>query len=115
MENEEIRSAAEGSCIPIIENTISIIGGKWSFLVLTQLWVHKKRRFSELQRSLPNVSSKALTDTLRSLEHNGMLTREVFATVPVTVEYSLSEKGADFQKVLHAMQVWGKKWADETM
>ncbi|WP_342603871.1 helix-turn-helix domain-containing protein [Peribacillus sp. FSL E2-0159] len=115
MKNEDDKTTSRSSCIPIIESTISIIGGKWSFLVLVQLWVSKKKRFSELQKSLPKISSKALTDTLRNLENNGMIIREVFPTVPVTVEYSLSEKGADFQNVLHAMEVWGEKWGGESI
>ena len=56
------------------------------------------------------VSTKSLTDTLRHLEENGIVRREAIATVPVTVEYSLTEKGRDFDSVLLAMKDWGSRW-----
>lgn len=67
------------------------------------------RRFNELNREL-NISTKSLTDTLRQLEQNGVIKREAFATVPVTVEYSLTEKGRDFEQVFLAMKFWAGKW-----
>ena len=51
-----------------------------------------------------------MTDTLRHLESNGMVARKIYPTVPVTVEYSLTEKGIDFQFVLKEMNEWGKRW-----
>ncbi|MCL6626317.1 winged helix-turn-helix transcriptional regulator [Alicyclobacillus shizuokensis] len=92
-----------------IEKALTIIGGKWSFLVLKELYTGTKR-FSELQRALPGVSPKALTDTLRHLESHGILERKVYPTVPVTVEYTLTEKGNDFHGVLREMKRWGAKW-----
>ncbi|EPZ52931.1 MULTISPECIES: winged helix-turn-helix transcriptional regulator [Alicyclobacillus] len=92
-----------------IETALNIIGGKWSFLVLKELYSGTKR-YSELQRALPKVSPKALSNTLRHLESNGVVERTVYPTVPVTVEYSLTEKGIDFHSVLVAMKHWGAKW-----
>ncbi len=85
------------------------VGGKWSFLVLTQLYI-SPLRFNQLRRKLDDISTKALTDTLRHLESNDIIHRQVFPTVPVTVEYSLTEKGKDFQTVLIAMYHWGQRW-----
>lgn len=97
------------TCMPPIREALQVLGGKWSFLVLAQLYVNPQR-FNQLRRKLDDVSTKALTDTLRHLEHNEIIYRKVFPTVPVTVEYSLTEKGRDFQTVLIEMYNWGQKW-----
>lgn len=92
-----------------IEKALGVLGNKWSFLVLRELY-KGKRRFSELQRELHGVSPKSLTDTLRHLEANGVIERRVFPTVPVTVEYSLTDKGSAFHVVLKEMKRWGAEW-----
>ncbi|WP_223596234.1 winged helix-turn-helix transcriptional regulator [Neobacillus bataviensis] len=93
-----------------IEKALDVIGGKWSFLVLRELFGGTKR-FGELKKVIPSISPKALTDTLRHLEENDVITRKAFATVPVTVEYSLTEKGKAFNKILKEMKHWGAHWA----
>jgi len=93
-----------------IEKALNIIGGKWSFLVLRELFDGGTKRFGELQKSINKISPKALTDTLRHLEENQIVTRTVFATVPVTVEYALTEKGLAFNKILKEMKYWGAVW-----
>lgn len=92
-----------------IEKTLNIIGGKWSFLVLRELFGGTKR-FGELQRSISRISPKSLSDTLRHLETNGILERRAFPTVPVTVEYTLTPKGEDLHQVLKDMKLWAAKW-----
>ncbi|GAE92408.1 transcriptional regulator [Gracilibacillus boraciitolerans JCM 21714] len=90
-----------------IEKALNIIGGgKWSFLVLRELFEGTKR-FGELQKAINNISPKALTDTLRHLERNEIVIRTAYPTVPVTVEYSLSEKGHALHKILKEMKLWG--------
>ncbi|ADU29175.1 winged helix-turn-helix transcriptional regulator [Evansella cellulosilytica] len=93
-----------------IEKALNVIGGKWSFLILKELFEEKKR-FGELQKSIKKISPKALTDTLRHLEDNEVLTRTVYPTVPVTVEYSLTEKGQALHKMIKEMKIWGSTWA----
>ncbi|MCJ8007057.1 winged helix-turn-helix transcriptional regulator [Lederbergia wuyishanensis] len=93
-----------------IEKALNIIGGKWSFLILKQLFEGTKR-FGEIQKSIPKISPKALTDTLRHLEENEVVIRKVTPTVPVTVEYSLTEKGQALHKILKEMKIWGSQWA----
>jgi len=92
-----------------IETTLDVLGGKWSFLVLRELFGGKKR-FGELQRSINKISPKALTDILRHLEEKGVLEREAFPTVPVTVEYHLTPKGEDLHSILKEMKLWAAKW-----
>lgn len=88
---------------------LQILGAKWAFLVLEEL-LKGPRRFNQLQRNIAIVKTQSLTDTLRHLEHNGLVLRQVFPTVPVSVEYSLTEKGRDFQTALMEMDKWVRKW-----
>jgi DNA-binding HxlR family transcriptional regulator len=92
-----------------VERTLEVIGGKWSFLVLRELF-GGTRRFGELQRSIHGVSPKSLTDTLRHLEEQGVLERTAYPTVPVTVEYTLTPKGQDLHQILKEMKLWSAKW-----
>jgi len=95
-------------CITSVRAVTDIFGGKWALLVLEELHAGTLR-FSQLQKEL-GVSTKSLTDTLRHLEANGIVAREAKATVPVTVEYSLTEKGRAFDDVLIAMKDWADQW-----
>ena len=104
-----MHKAIDERCLPPIREALSVLGGKCSFMVLTHLSI-SPQRFNQLRRNLDDISTKALTDTLRHLENNGVIHRQVFPTVPVTVEYSLTEKGKDFRTVLIAMYHWGKTW-----
>jgi len=92
-----------------IEKTLAVIGGKWAFLVLRELFEGTKR-FGELQRKVKGISPKSLTDTLRHLEQQGVIERTAFPTVPVTVEYTLSPKGEDLHQILKEMKLWAAKW-----
>ncbi|WP_036720706.1 winged helix-turn-helix transcriptional regulator [Paenibacillus harenae] len=92
-----------------IEKTLDVIGGKWAFLVLRELFCGTKR-FGEIQRLIPAVSPRALTSTLRHLEEKGVLERKVFPTVPVTVEYTLTPKGEDLHRILKEMKLWSARW-----
>lgn len=88
---------------------LQILGAKWAFLVIDELYKGPKR-FKQLQRDVAIIKTQSLTDTLRHLEQNGIVLRQVFPTVPVTVEYSLTEKGMDFQDALKEMDKWVVKW-----
>jgi len=88
---------------------LQILGAKWAFVVLDEL-LNGAQRFNQLRRNVSIIRTQSLTDTLRHLEQNGLVKREVFPTVPVTVEYSLTEKGSDFQAALKEMDKWVQKW-----
>jgi len=95
-------------CLKSIRGVMDVFGGKWSFLVIEQLHIGTMR-FSDLHKAL-GISTKSLTDTLRHLEECGIIKREIIPTVPVTVNYSLTEKGIAFDSVLLAMKDWGNEW-----
>ena len=82
-----------------------LISGKWNMVIIYFL-SKGTMRFSELQRSLPNVTQAALTKQLRMLEEYGLVYREIYKQVPPKVEYSLTEKGVGFLPVLKALETW---------
>ncbi len=90
-----------------VSATVSIIGGKWKPPILSRL-VEGDKRFGELQRLVPNVTKKMLTQQLRELERDGIVARRVYDEVPPRVEYSLSEYGKSLIPVLRVMELWGK-------
>ena len=73
-----------------VERAVNLFGDKWKFLILRDL-MDGKMRFSELKRSIGQISQKVLTQNLRTLESNGLLTRTVYPVVPPKVEYELTE------------------------
>lgn len=89
-----------------VNATITLIGGKYKALILWNL-TRKTLRFSELRREAPAATPKMLTQQLRELEADGLVTREVFPVVPPKVEYSLTELGKSIRPVLEAMYGWG--------
>lgn len=92
--------------------TVQLIGSKWKLLILRNL---KSRpwRFNELQRSLEGISQKVLTDSLRQMEADGIITRTVYAEVPPRVEYALSELGETMSPILDSMEQWGKNYKNK--
>ncbi|OAA91565.1 putative HTH-type transcriptional regulator YtcD [Clostridium ljungdahlii] len=88
-----------------MELTLDIIGGKWKPLIIWHLG-EKTLRFSELKRTLPNITQKMLTQQLRALEEDQLVNRFVYAEVPPKVEYSLTEKGKTLLPVLSTLCEW---------
>ncbi len=89
-----------------VATTVQLIGNKWKLLIMRNLLV-RPWRFNELQKSLEGISQKVLTDSLRSMESDGIVTRTVFPEVPPRVEYALSELGESMRPIIGAMEAWG--------
>lgn len=89
-----------------VEFALAIIGGKWKPVLLYHLMMGTKR-YSELQKLVSNASDRMLTRSLRELEGDGLVHREVFAEVPVRVEYSLTTDGKTLYPILVEMSRWG--------
>ena len=92
-----------------IATTISIIGSKWKLLIIRNLR-SRPWRFNELKKDLEGISQKVLTDSLRSMEADGIVTRTVFPEIPPRVEYSLSELGKSMNPILDSMEKWGRDY-----
>ena len=89
-----------------VATTVQFIGSKWKLLIMRNLLV-RPWRFNELQKNLEGISQKVLTDSLRSMEADGIITRTVYPEVPPRVEYALSPLGETMRPILDAMQAWG--------
>jgi len=92
-----------------VATTVSLIGSKWKLLIMRNLLV-RPWRFNELKRDLDGISQKVLTDSLRSMEADGIITRTVYPEVPPRVEYSLSELGESMRPIIKSMELWGLEY-----
>lgn len=92
-----------------IQKAMLVIGKRWTALIIRDLVVGTKR-FCQLEQSLRGISPKMLSQRLHELEAQGLVMREVYAEVPVRVEYSLTPKGLDLKNVIESMAAWGERW-----
>ncbi len=107
MNRSDIRDALYPNCP--IRNVLSRVGDKWSMLVLFTLESNDNQRFKELQRNIPDISQKMLTATLKMLEADGLIHREVFPEVPPRVEYSLTKKGKSLLPLIDNLLSWASE------
>lgn len=92
-----------------ITYTLSIIGGKWNWLIIYELSAHKILRYGELKRQLHSITHKMLSHQLKELEAEKLIIRKEYHQVPPKVEYSLSEKGKTLIPILDLMCRWGNE------
>ena len=100
--------APKGNC-PVTP-VLLLFQGKWKNQVIYELCIHDKVRFGELKKALSGITNSMLATTLRSLEEDGIVSREQFNEIPPRVEYSFTEKGRDLLPVFYAMMNWGFKY-----
>lgn len=89
-----------------VELTLLLISNKWKVLIIRDL-LDGTKRFSELKKSINNISQKVLTSNLREMEENGLLTRKLYPEVPPRVEYTLTDIGYSLKTLLDDMDKWG--------
>lgn len=94
-----------------VATMVELIGNKWKLLIIRNLLVGTFR-FGELRKGIPGISQKVLTDNLRALENDGLITRTVYPEVPPRVEYSLSELGNTLRPLFKSMEEWGNSYKD---
>ena len=92
-----------------VATTVALIGSKWKLLIIRNL-LARPWRFNELKKDLEGISQKVLTDSLRSLEADGTITRTVYPEVPPRVEYALTELGKSLKPILDSMRAWGEAY-----
>ncbi len=92
-----------------VATTVALIGSNWKILIIRNLLV-RPWRFNELKKDLEGISQKVLTDSLRSMEEDGLITRTVYPEVPPRVEYALSDLGRSLKPILDAMVEWGNAY-----
>ena len=89
-----------------VATTVQLIGNKWKLLIMRNL-LSRPWRFNEMLRSIPGISQKVLTDNLRAMEADGIISRTVFPEVPPRVEYALTELGDSMRPIIRSMEEWG--------
>ncbi|AZO72683.1 MAG: helix-turn-helix transcriptional regulator [Mesorhizobium sp.] len=94
-----------------VEAAISLIDGKWKSVILHHL-LAGTARFNEIRRLVPGLTPRMLTNQLRDLEIDGLVTRTVYAQVPPKVEYSVSELGRSLEPIIQALRIWGTDHMD---
>ena len=93
-----------------LKDVLDVIGGKWSMPIIYNL-SKGKMRFKEIERTIEGINTRMLVKELKNLEANGIITREVFATVPPTVEYALTTKGERLLPSIKSLHQWGLEYA----
>lgn len=94
-----------------VATTVALIGSKWKLLIMRNL-LSRPWRFNELKKNLEGISQKVLTDSLRSMESDGLVIRKVYAEVPPRVEYSLSPLGESLRPIMSSMEAWGTTYKE---
>lgn len=95
-----------------VATTVQLIGSKWKLLIMRNL-LQRPWRFNELRKNLEGISQKVLTDSLRSMEEDGIITRTVYPEVPPRVEYALSALGESMRPIMDAMEAWGNNYKNQ--
>ncbi len=95
-----------------VSGTISLIGGKWKPVVLWYLHKHEILRYSDLQKHIPNITPKMLSQVLKNLIYDGLVSKKMYTQIPPKVEYSLTNSGRSLMPILDEMYIWGKSNKD---
>lgn len=102
------RKTEKNSMVEIcpIRNVVARFGNKWSLLIVLVLSENSKTRFNQLNKLIPDISTKVLSGTLQTLEADGLVIRTVFPEVPIRVEYELSETGLSLVPIIRNLTDW---------
>lgn len=102
----EMNHEACGKHILAVRDALDILSGKWKLPIISAL-IFADRRFKEMEREIPGITAKMLSKELKDLEMNDLVQRTVYDTMPVTVEYSLTEYGRTLRSVIDELHNWG--------
>jgi DNA-binding HxlR family transcriptional regulator len=97
-----------------VDVTLSVIGGKWKLLIYSHLW-SGVTRFGQLKRAIPRITQTMLTQQLRELERDGIVTRTIYPEIPPRVEYALTDFGRTLEPVVTRMHAWGMTYVTRVM
>lgn len=98
----------ENSC-PVTA-TMKVLGGKWKPILINAIYLTAPARFGELKRSVKGITQSMLTQQLRELEDDGVISRKIYAEIPPRVEYTLTEFGLSLSPIMLAMAKWGEEY-----
>ncbi len=89
--------------------TLSVVGGKWKWIILYMIYLEEIVRYNQLKKRLPSIAHKTLSQQLDELEQRDIIRRKQYDEIPPRVEYSLTEKGKSLIPILLQMAQWGKE------
>lgn len=90
--------------------TMQVLGGKWKVILINAIYLTSPARFGELKRSVKGITQSMLTQQLRELEDDGVISRKIYAEIPPRVEYTLTEFGLTLSPIIQSMGKWGKEY-----
>jgi DNA-binding HxlR family transcriptional regulator len=113
IDNQEVRNEKkfvfdENSC-PVTA-TMQVLGGKWKAILINAIYHTSPARFGELKRSVVGITQSMLTQQLRELEDDGVISRKIYAEIPPRVEYTLTEFGLTLSPIMLSMAKWGEEY-----
>lgn len=97
------------SFCPYFHHAIELVGRRWSGAILRSL-LQGNQRFTDIRTSIPGLSDRLLSERLKELESEGLVTRQVYAETPVRIEYELTDKGRDLEGAIGALTDWADRW-----
>jgi len=97
-----------------VEGIWHVLGKTWALPVLKNLSTKEATRFNELKRLLAGISSTVLSDRLDELEKEGLISKRIYAEVPLRVEYSLTKRAKELEAILDHLNNWIKRWESQT-
>ena len=108
-ESENMDKECQQLCLCPIQGIIDIVSKKWTLLIICSIGNYEKLRFNELMKELNGISPKTLSDTLKVLEAEGLIEKEIFKEIPPRVEYTLKEDGIELRKAVIPLIEWAAK------
>ena len=99
---------------PKFEASFELLGKRWTGLIIRGL-LSGPKRFKEISELIPNMSDRMLAERFKELESAGILVRHVYPEIPVRIEYALTEKGEDLQRVMDEIQRWANRWFSDSV
>ena len=109
MLNAEMENATQSAYCPVFQHAVELIGRRWSGAIIRAL-LAGSIRFGDILQRIPNLSDRLLSERLRELEAEGIVTRTVYPEVPVRIEYRLTEKGMQLEAIVAAIDAWAADW-----
>jgi DNA-binding HxlR family transcriptional regulator len=107
VDNQHYNMKNKSKIVCPVQHSLDILSGKWKLPILHALHKASPKRFKELEREISGITPTMLTTQLRDLEKNGLISREIFATVPPTVEYRTTELGQTLKPLIGEIKKWG--------
>ncbi|GGD43878.1 HxlR family transcriptional regulator [Emticicia aquatilis] len=107
--NEEKKIVFDENSCPVTA-TMQVLGGKWKCILINAIYITSPARFGELKRSVKGITQSMLTQQLRELEDDGIISRKIYAEIPPRVEYTLTDFGLSLSPIIQTMAEWGKQY-----